>query len=165
MVVEYNLARHVPLDSDISIDQLSAVSGAPRGRLERVLRLLYVRRIFRESRPGYVAHTALSQKLEESPELTAFMGHCTHEAFPAASRLVDSLRKYPTSEEPDQTGFNLAFNTPDPLFTFLSKHPDRFDRFNLGMAGLSKSGGRSIQQVVDGFPWGQLGDAVVVDVC
>jgi hypothetical protein len=99
-----------------------------------------------------------------NPELTAFLGHCTHEAFPAASRLVDSLRKYPLSEEPNETGFNIAFNTVDPLFTFLSKHPERFERFNRGMAGLSKSGGRSAQQVVEGFPWDSLGAATVIDV-
>jgi hypothetical protein len=132
--------------------------------LERVLRLLFVRRIFHEAQPGYVAHTTVSQRLVTNPELTAFLGHCTHEAFPAASRLVDSLRQFPSSEEPNQTGFNIAFDTPDPLFTFLSKHPDRFERFNQGMAGLSKSGGRSAQQVVAGFSWDSLGEATVVDV-
>lgn len=129
-----------------------------------MLRLLFVRRIFYEARPGYVAHTRVSERLVINPDLTAFLGHCTHEAFPAASRLVDSLRQFPSSEEPNQAGFNIAFNTTDPLFTFLSKHPDRFERFNQGMAGLSRSGGRSAQQVVAGFPWDSLGKATVVDV-
>ncbi|KAL2802402.1 S-adenosyl-L-methionine-dependent methyltransferase [Aspergillus granulosus] len=164
VVIEFNLAQHVPLDSPISFKQLSLVSGCPLGRLERILRLLFVRRIFYEPRPGYIAHTTASERLVTNSELTAFLGHCTHEAFPAASRLVDSLRKHPASEEPSQTGFNIAFGTEDPLFTFLAKHPERFERFNQGMAGLSKSGGRSVKQVVEGFPWGQLGNATVVDV-
>jgi hypothetical protein len=165
VVIEFNLAQHVPLDSEISFKELSLVSGAPLGRLERILRLLFVRRIFHEPRPGYIAHTTASERLVTNPELTAFLGHCTHEAFPAASRLVDSLRKYPNTEEPSQAGFNVAFGTEDPLFTFLTKNPDRFERFNQGMAGLSKSGGRSVKQVVEGFPWGELGEATVVDVC
>ncbi|KAL4865955.1 hypothetical protein BDV12DRAFT_187770 [Aspergillus spectabilis] len=151
VVIEFDLARHVPLHSDISFKDLSLVSSAPLGRLERVLRLLFVRRIFYEPRPGYIAHTTASERLVTNPDLTAFLGHCTHEAFPAASRLVDSLRKYPDSEEPSEAGFNIAFGTRDPLF-------------NQGMAGLSKSGGRSVQQVVDGFPWESLGEATVVDV-
>ncbi|KAL2859608.1 S-adenosyl-L-methionine-dependent methyltransferase [Aspergillus pseudodeflectus] len=164
VVIEFNLAQHVPLDSEISFKELSLVSGAPLGRLERILRLLFVRRIFHEPRPGYIAHTTASERLVTNPELTAFLGHCTHEAFPAASRLVDSLRKYPNTEEPSQAGFNVAFGTEDPLFTFLTKNPDRFERFNQGMAGLSKSGGRSVKQVIEGFPWGDLGEATVVDV-
>jgi 6-hydroxytryprostatin B O-methyltransferase len=164
VVIEFDLARKVPLGSSISFEQLSIASGCPLQRLERVLRLLFVRHIFREERPGYVAHTTISERLVMNSDLTAFLGHCTHEAFPAASRLVDSLRQFPTSEEPNQAGFNIAFNSTDPLFTFLSKHPDRFERFNQGMAGLSKSGGRSAQQVVDGFSWDSLGKATVVDV-
>ncbi|KAL2846351.1 S-adenosyl-L-methionine-dependent methyltransferase [Aspergillus pseudoustus] len=164
VVIEFNLAQHVPLDSTISFKQLSLASGCPLGRLERVLRLLFVRRIFYEPQPGNVAHTTASERLVTNPELTAFLGHCTHEAFPAASRLVDSLRKFPDTEEPSQAGFNVAFGTEDPLFTFLVKNPDRFERFNQGMAGLSKSGGRSVKQVVEGFPWAELGEATVVDV-
>ncbi|KAH8690473.1 S-adenosyl-L-methionine-dependent methyltransferase [Talaromyces proteolyticus] len=164
VVIEFDLASKVPLSSSISFSELSAISGCPIGRLQRVLRLLFVRRIFQESQPGYVGHTSISELLAIDQDLTAFLGHCTHEAFPAASRLVDSIRQYPDTEEPSQAGFNIAFNTTDPLFTFLSKHPDRFDRFNRGMAGLSKSGGRSDQQVVDGFPWDSLGKALVVDV-
>lgn len=164
VIIEFDLASKVPLGSSISFNELSAISGCPVGRLERVLRLLFVRRIFRESQSGYVSHTSISERLAIDQDLTAFLGHCTHEAFPAASRLVDSIRQYPDTEEPSQAGFNIAFNTTDPLFTFLSKHPDRFDRFNRGMAGLSKSGGRSDQQVVDGFPWDSLGNALVIDV-
>ncbi|GAQ10180.1 sterigmatocystin 8-O-methyltransferase [Aspergillus lentulus] len=164
VVIEFDLARKVPIESSVSFKELSISSGCPLGQLERVLRLLFLRRIFYEPRPGYVAHTVVSQRMVINPELTAFLGHCTHEAFPAASRLVDALRKYPLSEEPNETGFNIAFNTVDPLFTFLSKHPERFERFNRGMAGLSKSGGRSAQQVVEGFPWDSLGAATVIDV-
>jgi 6-hydroxytryprostatin B O-methyltransferase len=88
VVIEFNLAQHVPLDSEISFKELSLVSGAPLGRLERILRLLFVRRIFHEPRPGYIAHTTASERLVTNPELTAFLGHCTHEAFPAASTRI-----------------------------------------------------------------------------
>lgn len=164
VVVEYELAKHVPLGSEISIQELSSVSGAPASRLERVLRLLYVRKIFHEPKPGFVAHTEASARMSTNPELTAFLGHCTHEAFPAASRLVDSMRRFPDSEGPSQAGFNVAFGTEDPLFDFLAKNPDRFDRFNRGMAGLSKHGGRSLQTVIDIYPWADLGSALCVDV-
>ncbi|KAG8532388.1 uncharacterized protein KY384_002873 [Bacidia gigantensis] len=164
VVLEFGIATAVPLHGDISFQELSQIVGFDVGRLERILRLLFVRKIFTESRPGYVAHSTVSAYLAENKELAAFLGHCTGEAFPAASRLTDSIRRYPYSEGPDQAGFNLALDTPDPVFTFLSKHPERFHRFNLGMAGISQTIGRSPKQVVEGWDWASLGKATVVDV-
>ena len=103
-------------------------------------------------------------QMVKNKELAAFLGHCTGEAFPAASKLAETIRKYPYSEEPHQTGFNTAFETDDPLFTFLTKNPKRFDRFNLGMVGISQGGGRSAKQVGDDYDWASLGEATVVDV-
>ena len=164
VVLEYDIANTVPLNGDISFADLSQKVGFDAGRLERILRLLFVRHIFTESRPGFVAHSPVSAYLAENKELAAFLGHCTGEAFPAASKLTETIRKYPYTEEPNQTGFNLALGTDDPLFTFLSKNPKRFDRFNLGMAGISQAGGRSAKQVVEGYDWGSLGEGTVVDV-
>ncbi|KAI9801588.1 MAG: hypothetical protein M1825_003267 [Sarcosagium campestre] len=164
VVLEFDIANTVPLDGDISFEELSRLVGFDAGRLERILRLLFVRKIFVESRPGYVAHSAVSAHLAKNKELAAFLGHCTGEAFPAASKLTEAIRQYPHTEEPNQTGFNLALGTPDPLFTFLSKNAARFDRFNLGMAGISQAGGRSAKQVVEGYDWASLGQATVVDV-
>ena len=134
-------------------------------RLERILRLLFLRKIFAEPRPGHVAHTPVSLQLAQNPELAAFLGHCTGEAFPSAAALTSTLKAHPYSELPSNSPFNLAFATSDPLFTFLTQNPTRFDRFNLGMAGISQAGGRSAVQVVEGYDWARLGTgATVVDV-
>ena len=164
MVLEFGIALAVPVEGDISFQELSKIVGFDAQRLERILRLLFVRYIFTESRPGYVAHTPASAELARNKELAAFLGHCTFEAFPAASNLATTIRRYPHSELPNQTGFNAALQTEDPLFTFLSKNPARFDRFNLGMAGISQGGGRSAQQVAEGWDWSSLGSGTVVDV-
>ncbi|MCJ1247158.1 hypothetical protein MMC30_004370 [Trapelia coarctata] len=164
VLLEFDIANHVPLEGDISFAALSSKAGFDEQRLERILRLLFVKKIFRESRLLHVAHTTISAELKNNKALAAFLGHCTFEAFPAASRLSDSLRRYPHTQEPNETGFNLAMNTGDPLFTYLTKNPARFDRFNLGMAGISQAIGRSAQQVVDGYPWDSLGEVTVVDV-
>jgi hypothetical protein len=92
------------------------------------------------------------------------MRHCTHEAFPAAARLVDAFRAHPQDEEPNETGFNVAFGTTDPLFSWLVANPDRFANFNDAMEGISQGGGRSADQVVGGYRWADLGKATIVDV-
>ena len=164
VVLAFNIQEHVPTQGDISFISLSEKAGFDQHRLERILRLLFVSNIFRESRPSHVAHSVTSLELKNNKEMTAFLGHCAFEAFPAASRLSDSIAQYPYSQDPHETGFNIALNTSDPLFTYLSKNPARFDRFNLGMAGISQAIGRSSQQVIEGYPWRDLGSAIVIDV-
>ena len=155
---------HQLANGDISFAELSKIVGFDAGRLERILRLLFGRKIFVESRPGHVAHSEISTHLAKNNELAAFLSHCTGEAFPATSRHTEAIRQHPSTEAPNEAGFNYAFGTPDPLFTYLTKNRDRFDRFNLGMAGISRNCGRSAKQVVGGYDWAGLGAATVVDV-
>ena len=164
VVLEFHIAKSVPFESDISFKDLSDIVGFDTRKLERILRLLFVRKIFCETRPGFVAHTPVSAYLAKNRELAAFLGHAAFEAFPAATRLAEAIRKHPYTEEPNETGFNLALGTQDPLFTFLSKNPERFDRFNLGQSGISQTGSRSAKQAIVSFDWASLGNGTVVDV-
>lgn len=164
--MEFKVAQNVPTkpESSIAILDLAQKVGILPNRLERILRLLFLKRIFHEPTPGNVAHTPTSLILSSNPELTAFIRHCTHEAFPSASRLIDALRLYPDTEKPNQAAFNVAFATEDPLFNWFVKRPDRFENFNEGMKGISQGGGRSGDQVVGGYDWASLGKVTVVDV-
>jgi hypothetical protein len=164
VILDFNVANYIPIDEDISIASLAHEVGIDARKLERILRLLFVRKIFREASPGRVGHTPVSVYLRNNQELAAFLGHAASEAFPAASKLVEAIRRHPHTEEPNETGFNLAFGTPDPFFTFLSKNPKRFDRFNLGQAGVSKHGSRSAKGAVESYEWRLLGHGTVVDV-
>ncbi|KAF2109356.1 cercosporin toxin biosynthesis protein [Lophiotrema nucula] len=164
VVLEFNIHTAVPVTGSISFKQLAEKVEILPGRLERVLRLLFLKGIFYEAEPNHVAHTDVSLYLAENHLLAAFMRHCTHEAFPAASRVVDAFRAHPQDEEPNETGFNVAFNTEDPLFSWLAARPDRFSNFNDAMEGISQGGGRSADQVVGGYPWADLGKATIVDV-
>ena len=164
MVLEFNIATSVPANSDTSFAELSKTVGFDASRLERILRLLFVCKIFVESRPGYEAHSEVSKYLAENNALAAFLGHCAGEALLAASRLTEAIRRQSRTEAPNEAGFNDAFGTSDPFFTYLSKNPERFDRFNLDMAGISQGGARSANQVVEGYDCGALGAATVVNV-
>lgn len=166
VVLEFNIAHHVPTEpgSSIPILELSKKVNILPSRLERIIRLLFLKRVFHSPSPGEIAHTPTSTLLASNHELAAFLSHCTHEAFPAASRLKDALRMYPENEKPNQAAFNVAFQTEDPLFDWLVKRPERFENFNEGMKGISQGGGRSGDQVVGGYDWNSLGHAQVVDV-
>lgn len=166
-MLEFNILDAVsaaPTEEGIAFHELAAAVGLLPGRLERIIRLLFLKGIFREPSANRVAHSEVSLYLADNHLLAAFIRHCTHEAFPAAARLIDAFRAHPNDEEPNETGFNVAFETTDPLFSWLIARPKRFANFNAGMEGISQGGGRSSDQVVGGYPWGELGKATIVDV-
>ncbi|KAF7916247.1 uncharacterized protein EAE98_010832 [Botrytis deweyae] len=49
--------------------------------------------------------------------------------WPAVSRVVDAMEKWPGTEEPTHTGFNLAKNTSDPFYVEIQKSPRRAREF------------------------------------
>ncbi|KAH7027021.1 S-adenosyl-L-methionine-dependent methyltransferase [Macrophomina phaseolina] len=166
VVLEFHIARHVPTapGSSVTIDSLAHAAGISPRRLASALGLLFLKGVFQEPQPGWVAHTNTSLVLARDTDLGAFLRHCTHEAFPAAAALAPALRRHPDSEEPHQAAFNVAFRTEDPLFKWLQNRPERFANFNAGMRGIAKGREGSEQQMVRIFPWETLGEATVVDI-
>ena len=62
------------------------------------------------------------------------------------SRCLVTYRSYAATSQHRSTKWSrvqLRFRHSRSLFTYLTKNPDRFDRFNVGMAGISQGGGRS----------------------
>ena len=74
--------------------------------------------VFYEPRTGYVGHAAASKLLVVSPPIPDLVGCSTGENFPAAAKLVEMTQKFGASEEMDESGFNLAFNTDLPIMRF-----------------------------------------------
>lgn len=77
---------------------------------------------------------------------------------------VDAMDKWPGSQEPDETGFQLANNTTDTFFEHFAKNQDGLKRYGTAMAANAASEGYNVRHVVEGYPWGSLGEATVVDV-
>lgn len=93
----------------ISMSSLAASAGLPEPLLRRLLRHAMTRHVFREPREGFVAHTAASAALARvaSPPREAFQ-FAAEDLWPAGLRLADAIAKWPTSEEPTESGFAVA---------------------------------------------------------
>lgn len=70
-----------------------------------------------------MAHTSTSLLLipEKSPTMHAWVGLCSV-LWKGICSVPDAMRKWPDSQEPNETGVNLAFGTDRmfPLFLFFS---------------------------------------------
>lgn len=168
---EFKVAEAVPRNGAISFEDLTAAvealnNGLPIGvlNLRRLVRHAMTNRVFHEPTRGYVAHTRASRLLLEDEPLrnwVAFM--CTDLQLPIAN-VVGAMKKWPASEEPNETGVNLAYNQSLPWFDFVQQDEVRVNRYNLAMKAHGSAVGYSVEHVVSGYPWGELGEATVVDV-
>jgi hypothetical protein len=86
------------------------------------------------------------------------------EFYPASAKTVDSMLQYPASQEPSESGFSLALAPGVPMFAVLGKDPVRAKRMGAAMVSLTGGEGYELDYLVDGYPWGDLGEAMVVDV-
>ena len=122
--------------------------------------------IFKQTSPGYDAHTGISAQLVQDKYAHAMVGHNVEDVYPSAACNADALEKYPgNSGDPTETGMNIAFNTKLPLFPYFQEHPERLQRFGLAMESLSVPGSLfDAAHVVRSFDWTSLGDATLVDV-
>src|SRR5438045_130111 len=67
--------------------------------------------------------------------------------------MVAAMDKYPLSGEPNETGYNLAFNTSRPFYLELESIPDRARRFGAAMRWMSRGGRFSATHLIRGYDW------------
>ncbi|KIW62946.1 hypothetical protein, variant [Phialophora macrospora] len=162
-VYHHRLAEHVPLDGDVSYTDLAAEAGVVPNQCARVLKFVATNGFFRQTRPGHVAHTAMSKMLLV-PDFRDAVGYMTEESFVAAPKLVEAAEKYPGSGEKNETCWNLGHDTDLPMFEYFEHRPARMQRFMGCMRYLASGESFSIKNVVDAFDWPGLGKGLVVDV-
>lgn len=164
-VYHFKIAQAVPLHKEISYLDLAEKVNLDPVNLRRLVRHAITNHIFREPRPGYVAHTSSSRLLAEDPQLQAWIGFFSEDLWLPIAHTVDAMDKWPGSQEPRETGFQIANRTNDNFFEVFAKDPERLKRYGLAMAANAASEGYHVRHVVDGYPWGDLGEGTVVDVC
>lgn len=123
-------------------------------------------KIFTESMPSQVSHTAISRALVVDEEFFEAVGLLTDEFAPASNALIAALDRYPISQEPTHSGFSLANDTPLPIYQFLQNHPERTRRLGMGMRYFTRGEGWHLKHLRAGIDWDAIDKpgGLVVDV-
>jgi hypothetical protein len=132
--------------------------------LKRLVRHAITNHIFREPRKGFVAHTRTSRILAEDEQLQAWVGLTVEDIWHPMARTTDAMRKWPGSQEPNETGMQLAYDTTDHFFKIMASSPERLRRHGKAMAAYSSGEGFGTAHLVDAYSWESLGEGTVVDV-
>ncbi|EPE28206.1 S-adenosyl-L-methionine-dependent methyltransferase [Glarea lozoyensis ATCC 20868] len=162
-IAEFKMADLVPLKNQISFDDIASQTPLTSEMTARILRHAMTMRIFREPEPGMVAHTAASRTLSHSPA-NDWLAAGTKEMWPAATKMVEALHKWPASQEADETGYALSNDTQETIYQIFAKDTARASRWARGMQVFTERPQFNLSYVTDHYDWESLGPAQVVDV-
>ncbi|KAF2265024.1 sterigmatocystin 8-O-methyltransferase precursor [Lojkania enalia] len=151
---EYSFFAHVPENEPISVSSLAAKVGLEPELVGRVIRFLCTQNVFREVSKDQFAHTASSIMFVRDHHLRACAEYQLDEMFKAASDTAASIKS-------GKSPFEERHGTS--LFQFYGQRPQHATRFANAMIGVAKMD-RQVSELLNGYPWKDLGDGKVVDV-
>lgn len=112
----------MPLRGEASFAQIAAATDLHEDFVTRIIRYAATSRIFKESRPGWVIHTAASRALLEDKLLRGFLVATTDGGFAAAAKLNEAVDKYGHTGSRYETAFCVAFGLErEDFFDFMER--------------------------------------------
>jgi len=96
--------------------------------------------------------------------MQGWVGLLNEDIWPAMAKTTDAMRKWPGSQEPNETGMQIAYNTTDPFFKIMASSPERLRRHGKAMAAHSAGEGFGAATLIDAYPWASLGEGTIIDV-
>ncbi|KAL9594942.1 MAG: hypothetical protein Q9219_006748 [cf. Caloplaca sp. 3 TL-2023] len=78
--------------------------------------------------------------------------------------MVDATKRWPESEEPNESGYSLAYNTNENPFNVIKKDPRRNAQFVTAMDYSHMHPSYGVHYLVDNYDFGSIGAGTVVDV-
>lgn len=162
----YKIPTQFPVGEEIPIPELARRCNADEGILTRLVQHAVTRQFLAQQSPGHVSHSALSAMLTNSPGLLDCVGLLCEDLWPAATRVLDAVDKWPGPPWlPTQTGHNLAENKTGTFFDTIAEDAPRAARFDRAMATMQTFSGGGPARVFEAFDWAALGpESTVVDV-
>ncbi|ROW02484.1 hypothetical protein VMCG_06063 [Cytospora schulzeri] len=157
-IAHFGIAAMVPPGGRVSFADIARQTPLTEQDVGRLLRHAMNMRIFYEPEPGMVAHTKASRILADSVT-NNWLRVGTEEMWAASTKVVDALKKYPGSQEPNETGFCIANNTAVSIYSVLGSNPERAMRFEHAMVAYAGKPEQSPAYITDHFDWASLGQA------
>jgi len=158
VALEFDLFVLVPVDGEISLEDLAHKAGLDVDRVSRVVRILITHYLFQERRTGFISHNSSSYILCTDEETRCAFAYTLDEMWKAASATSDCLKASP--HESDSTHSPFMTRHGLPIFDYYAKDPRRAGRFAKAMAGAAKLD-LHIDELRDYFPWESLKGTVV----
>jgi 6-hydroxytryprostatin B O-methyltransferase len=162
-IIKFGIPACVPFGADISIAKVATKCEIDPEALKRLLSYCKTNGIFRETRPGFIGHTAASAALAVGDLGSAMQWSVDIPAL-SALRMFDALKLFGACDSPRQCGFNIAYLTEESMFEYQERNPHIAALFSDNMKTESGATRLSPKHAAVGFDWSKIGSGTVVDV-
>ncbi|KAL8635590.1 MAG: hypothetical protein Q9228_006931 [Teloschistes exilis] len=158
LINHYSIASHVPLDGQISFQELAQLCDLPCDLLTRILHQSMTYNVFCEPEIGFIAHTPISKII---PSYSALLDYQFKICLPSAMHLVESLRQPPGQKK---TPFQIAQNTDDNWWEFANKNGNWMELYGRYQDLSCQGGALDVVHILSAYDWEGLGRSTVVDI-
>ncbi|KAI9656247.1 MAG: hypothetical protein M1821_004910 [Bathelium mastoideum] len=166
-ICKFHIPSKVPLDSTITLSDLSTATGLSPTILARIMRYAITNAIFTEPEPNVFAHSATSATLSKNQPLSDLAGFISRFVGSIVTSTADALYaqvNVTNGQLPPETGFNARYPGYVNLFDYMDKHPDEAQAYYNFLDGRSHISRYAIEKVCTAWDWAALGQATVVDI-
>ncbi|KAI1386464.1 sterigmatocystin 8-O-methyltransferase [Hypoxylon trugodes] len=162
-ICRFHIADIIPSGGQVSFGEIAEKTKLDEPLVRRLVRHAMSMHIFREPEPGMVAHTKIS-KYFTLPYVNDWLSFGAREGWPAATKMLDAIQKWPGSEESNETGFCLANNTDKSIFEVLRGDHTRAMRLASAVKAHDHFPGEAAIDVPKLYDWASLGNGLIVHV-
>ncbi|CEJ55408.1 hypothetical protein PMG11_01669 [Penicillium brasilianum] len=160
----FKIFHLVPIQGSISYSDLAVLAKVPESALKSIARMAITDGLFIEKPEQHLAHSTTSALLQRNSAFHDWAIFNSDISAPTALAMVDVHEKWQGFLDTTHTAYNAAFDTDVSFFKHLGQQPERHRQFAGYMRAVTESQGTGLKQLVDGWDWAGLGNALVVDV-
>jgi hypothetical protein len=160
---EFQVLACIPLTGCVPIKDVAELAGVPEAQLCRIVRFTATAAFLRETKPGYIAHTALSAPFVTKLSYLDAAMFLAETAAPAALHMAAATQRHGDAAHPGETAYGLAFNAPRG-FQGAYEQRAKLQRQWPAFAGHVAAMEDSITELLGKLDWPNLGSSCIVDV-
>ncbi|KAI1769357.1 putative O-methyltransferase [Hypoxylon sp. FL1150] len=165
LITRLKIPQHVPLESSITIPDLSAAIDVPEQLLARVIRYAIANGLFQEEPTNVIRHSASSAALVRNPHLANIVHFGTEFLGNILMKVPDAvLLKRDDPAHAVHAAFNLAYRTDETLFEYFYKNEDLTRKYHEYLAGRVNTPLWSVDRLRTAWPWTSKGKVTLVDI-
>ncbi|KAJ5703311.1 hypothetical protein N7493_011700 [Penicillium malachiteum] len=166
LLIRFEIAQNVPLDSSIEISTLSTKVNLPEDDLKRALRFAISNGIFQEPTPNNISHSDLSTALATDTHLRnvlCFSAEWTGGVLTKTPKYLASRAERGEKNVP-KTSFSFAFNTEEDFFDYMTHSKELNAKYHNFLMGRANTPMWSMDRLRAAWDWASLGSKTIVDV-
>ncbi|KAE9364955.1 nonfunctional aflatoxin co-regulatory protein [Stipitochalara longipes BDJ] len=162
---DFQILACIPLGSSVRVQDVAEIASVPESQLYRVVRMMAMVGFLIENQPGHIGHTELSASFVTKPSHLDAAMFLADTAAPTALHMASATKRYGQPENPTESSYSVAFNTPQPFLLACEQRPKLRRQWPAYLRYISDEvDDEASAELLGRLDWFNLGNALIVDV-